>query len=169
MMMVSFAVAVMMTLTSVCTAFGLKGSLHLYKIGSEAAEHILDHMVGTNAQNVVLNFGGQMSISQMPGKAHKLMGIFIPYFDEVLGCGLNFQPPAIFKLETISIGHCHRFRKIEKNIFSMIRSQANASSMTCVEIQSESAYRFFFWPVVCRAMNGNTMNRMHSHSHTLST
>src|SRR5262249_54103202 len=119
MMMVSFAVAVMMTLTSVCTPFGLKGSLHLYKIGSEAAEHILDHVVVTNAQNVVMNFSGQMSISEMPGKAHKLMGIFVPYFDDIFRCGLNSQPSAVFKLQTISVSHRNCLGKVEKNIFSM--------------------------------------------------
>jgi len=164
MMMVSFAVAVMMTLTSVSAAFGLEGRLQLHKIGAEAAEHILDHVVGTNTKNVVLNFSGQMSISQMPGKAHKLMGIFVLYFDDIFGCGLNSQPPAVFKLQTISIGHGNRLRKVEKNLFSMIRSQANASPMTCVEIQRESTRRFFSWPVVCRAMNGSTMNRIHSHT-----
>src|SRR5215813_9092134 len=108
MMMVSLAMAVMVTLTSVSTAFRLKGSLHLYKIGAEAAEHVLDYVVGTNAKNVVLNFSRQMSISEMPGEAHQLMGIFVAYFDDMFSCGLNSQPPAIFKLQTISIGHCHR-------------------------------------------------------------
>jgi len=48
--------AVMVDVAAVRTTLGLKGSAHVYKIGSEAAEHILDHVVGSNAKNMVLNF-----------------------------------------------------------------------------------------------------------------
>jgi len=52
-------------------------------------EHMLDHMVRSNAEKLVSNFGRQMPISQMPGKAHELIGIFVPDFDNKLGGGLN--------------------------------------------------------------------------------
>jgi hypothetical protein len=74
---------------AVSATFGLKGRLHLYKIRSEAMEHIFDHMVGPNAKNMVSNFCRQMPISQMPSKTHKLMGIFMPDFDNEFGSGLN--------------------------------------------------------------------------------
>src|SRR6202040_243585 len=61
---------------AVSAAFGLEGSLHLYQIRSEATQHILDHVVGPNAQNLVSNLCRQMAVSQMPSKAHKLMRIF---------------------------------------------------------------------------------------------
>jgi hypothetical protein len=57
-----FVMTMMVAVAAVCTALGLKGSAHAYKIGSEAEEHILDDMVGPNAKNLVLNFSGQMSI-----------------------------------------------------------------------------------------------------------
>jgi hypothetical protein len=59
----------MVAVAAVSAAFGLEGGLHLYKIRSEAMEHILNHMVGPNAKNLVSNFGRQMPISQMPSKA----------------------------------------------------------------------------------------------------
>jgi hypothetical protein len=80
---------VMAGMVAIGTTLGLKGSAHIYKIGSEAVEHILDDMVGPNAKNLVLNFSRQMAIPKMPGKAHKLIGIFMPDFDNTLSCGLN--------------------------------------------------------------------------------
>jgi hypothetical protein len=56
--------------------------LRLYKIRSEAMEHILNHMVGPNVKNLVSNFGRQMPISQMPSKAHELIEILMPDFDD---------------------------------------------------------------------------------------
>jgi hypothetical protein len=40
-------------------------------------------------------------------------------------------------LQAISIGHCNRPREIQKNIFALIRSQANATAMARVKIESE--------------------------------
>src|SRR5262245_12632261 len=137
MMMVPFIMVVMMAVFAVSTAFGLKGGLHCYEIRSKAKEHILDHMVGPNAKNLVADFSRQMPISQMPGKAHKLIGIFMPDFDNKFGRGLNPEPSPIFELQAISIGHGDRFRKVQQNVFALIRSQAHATAMARVKIESE--------------------------------
>jgi hypothetical protein len=89
MMMSLLIMVVMVAVTAVSAAFGLEWGLHLYKIGSEAMEHILNHVVGPNAKNLVSNFSRQMPISQMPSKTHKLVGIFMPDLDNKLSSGLN--------------------------------------------------------------------------------
>jgi hypothetical protein len=153
MMMPTVFMIVMAAVAAVSAAFGLKGALNLCKIRSEALEHILDHMVGPNAKNLVSNFSRQMPISQMPGKAHKLFRIFMPDFDNGLRSGLNLEPPPILKLQAVSIGHRDRFRKVEKDILALIRSQANAAAMARVEIESESACRLFLRPKPGGSMN----------------
>jgi hypothetical protein len=89
MMVSMFVMGVMVAVAAVRTALGLEGGLHLYKIRSEAMEHILDHVVGPNAKNLVSNFSRQMPVSQMPGKTHKLIGIFMPDLYNELRSGLN--------------------------------------------------------------------------------
>src|SRR5215813_10415640 len=133
MIMPTLILVEMATVAAVSAAFGLEGGLHLYKIHSEATEHVLDHMVGSNAKNLVPNFSRQMPIPQVPGKAYKLMGIFMPDFDNKLRGGLNLQPPPIFKLQAISVGHRNRFRKVEKDIFALIRGHSNAAAMARVK------------------------------------
>jgi hypothetical protein len=151
-------VAVFVILAAVRAALGLEGGLHLHELRSKAMEHILDHMVGPNTKNVVSNFHRQMPVSQMPRKAHKLIGIFVSDFDNQLRSGLNLQPPPIFQLQAISIGHRNRFRKVEKDIFALIRSQANSAAMARVEIESKSACRFFLRPVPGGAMNASVVH-----------
>jgi hypothetical protein len=94
-----------------------------------------------------------MPISEMPGKSHKLNRVFMPDFDNKLRSGLNLEPPTIVKLQAISIGHRNCFWKIEKDIFTLIRSQANAAAMARVKIESERARRLLLWPLSGRAMN----------------
>jgi hypothetical protein len=59
------------------------------KVRSQAAEHIFDHMVGPNKENMVSNFGWQMPITQVPRKTHQLDRIFVSDFDNILRSGLN--------------------------------------------------------------------------------
>jgi hypothetical protein len=129
MMMLLVIMVVMVAVSAIGAAFGLKGGMNFYKIRSEATEHVLDDMVGTNAKDVVSNLRRQMAISQMPREAYKLMRIFVPDFDNSFGGGLNSEPPPIFQLQAISIGHGNRFVKIEKDVFALICRQANAASM----------------------------------------
>jgi hypothetical protein len=56
-------------------------------------------------------------------------------------------------LQSIAIGHCNRFRKVEQDIFALIRSQSNAAAMARVKIESETIYR-----LVLRPMPGGAMS-----------
>jgi hypothetical protein len=150
MMMPVFVIVVM---AAVRTTFGLEGGLHLHELRSKAMKHIFDHMVGANTKSVVSNFSRQVAVSQMPRKAHELMGIFVSDFHNQLGSSLNLQPPSIFQLQAITIGHCNGLRKVKQDIFAMIRSQANTAAVARVEIERQSPCRFFLRPTPRGAMN----------------
>ncbi len=138
---------------AVRAAFRLERGLHLHKRRSEAVEHLLNHMVRADAKNLITNFSGQMPISQMPGNAHELMGIFVPDFDKGLRSGLDFQQSPVFKLQRIPIRHRNCFREVKKDIFALIGRQANAAAMARVEIERDRASRSFLRPVSGGAMN----------------
>ena len=57
------------------------------------------------------------------------------------------------KLQPVSIVHRNRSWKIEKDIFALIRCQANAAAMARVKIESESGRRLFLRPMSSGAMN----------------
>src|ERR1700756_1894589 len=113
MMMPTGIMVAMVVVTAVSTAFGLERDLHSRKLRSEAMEHLLDHMVGPNAKNLAPNFGRQMSISQMPGKARELTGFLVPDFDDMFRRRLDLQQPPVFELQRIAVGHGNGFRKVE--------------------------------------------------------
>jgi hypothetical protein len=155
MMMPTVAVFVIVAMAAVRSTFGLKRCLHLDELCSKATEHVFDHMIVPDAKNVVSNFSRQMPISEVPSKPHKLVGIFMPDFDDGLRSGLNFQPPPIFKLQAIAICHRDGLRKVKEDIFAMIRSQENTAAVTRIKIECQSACRFFFRPISGGAMNGS--------------
>src|SRR5262245_54589513 len=159
MVMPTVIVAVMMTVSAVSAAFRLERCLHPCEVCCEPKEHVLDCMIWRNAKNLIANFGRQMPISQVPGEAHELGGILVPDFDDKLGGGVDLQQPPVFKLQGISIGHGNRFRKIDKDIFALIRCQTNAAAMTSIEIEREGACRSLLRPMSSKTMNGSVMHR----------
>jgi hypothetical protein len=122
-------------------------------------EHLLDHMIGPNAKNLVADFSGQMPVSQMPGKAYELIGIFMPDLDNRLRSGLDHEQSSIFKLQAISIRHRNRVRKVEKDSLALVGHQANAAAVARVEIEGERARRSFLRPMSRGPVNGGMMHR----------
>jgi hypothetical protein len=146
---------VVVVMSAVRAAFGLKRCLQLHELGSKAMEHIFDYVVGPNTKNVVSNLSRQVPVSQMPRKAHELMGIFVSDFHNQFRSSLNLQPPPIFQLQAIAIGHRNGLRKVKQDIFAMIRSQTNTAAMARVKIERQSACRFFLRPMAGGAMDGS--------------
>ena len=46
----------MMIMAAVSAALGLERDLHFYERCAKATEHLLDHMIGPNAKNLVTDF-----------------------------------------------------------------------------------------------------------------
>ena len=152
-MMLIVIVMVTLAVAAVSAALRLERSARRYELSSEPVEHVLDHMIGPNSEKLIVNFDRQMPISQMPGEARKLIGVLMSDLDNGLGSGVNLYQPPIVELQTVSVGHRDHLRKIEKDIFALIRNQANAAPMARVEIESDRAGSLFFRPMPGGALN----------------
>jgi hypothetical protein len=145
--------AVMVIVTTVGAAFWLKRSVALSENCAEAGKHLFDHMVRPDSQGFMSNLRRQMTIAEMPRKAHKLARIFMPHLDNRLCGRLNHEPPPIVKLHTISISHGDSLWKIEENSLALIRSEPNPAPMARIEIERDSACGSFLRPMPGRTMN----------------
>jgi hypothetical protein len=82
----------------------------------------------------------------------------MPDLDNKLRGRLNCEPPPVVELQAISIGHCNRFRKVEQDIFALIRSQTNTTAMPSIKVEGESASGIFLRPMPGCSMNGSTVD-----------
>ena len=151
--------AVMVIMTTVRAAFGLKRSFAFSENCAEAGKQLFDHMVRPDSEGLMSNLRRQMTIAEMPCKAHKLARIFMPHLDNRLRGRLNHEPPPIVKLHTISISHGDSLRKIKKDILALIRRKPNPAPMTRIEIERDSACGIFLRPMSGRAMNESGVYR----------
>jgi hypothetical protein len=132
--MLIVGMSVLMAMAAISAAFRLEGGPHVCKIRAKTTEHLFYNVVGPESENLVSDFSRQMPISEMPGKAYKLIGILVACFDYALRSGLDLEPPSVVQLQAVSIGHCNRLWKLEKDVFAVISGQANAAAMARVEV-----------------------------------
>jgi hypothetical protein len=151
--------AVMVIVTAVRAAFGLERSFDLSENCAEAGKHPFDHMVRPDKEGFMSNLRRQMTIAEVPCKAHKLARIFMPHLDKRLCGRLNPEPPPVVKLHTISISHGDSLWKIEKDILALIRREPNSASVPGIEIERDSACGSFLRPMPGRAMDGSGVYR----------
>jgi hypothetical protein len=157
--MVAQTLIMVMAVSDISAAFRLERSLHPGEIGSKPKEHVLDYVVGSNAKNVIVDFGRQMTISQMPTEAHQLMGVLVGDFDDKLRGGQDHEQSAILKLQAVAVSHRHSSWKIKKHIFALICGESHAPVMTRIEIKSDGACRRLSRPVARWTMDGSAMHR----------
>jgi hypothetical protein len=60
-------------------------------------------------------------------------------------------------LQAISIRHCDRFWKVEKDIFTVVGRQADATATARVEIECQRVGRLFLRPMSGRAVKGSSV------------
>jgi hypothetical protein len=145
--------AVMVIVTTVRAAFGLKRSVAFSENCTEAGKHLFDHMVRPDTESFMANFRRQVTIAEMPRKAHKLARIRMPHLHNRLCGRLNHEPSPVVKLHTISVSHGDSLWKIEKDILALIRREPNPTPMARIEIERDSASGSFLRPMPGRTMN----------------
>jgi hypothetical protein len=128
-------IGVMGHLPTVRAAFGLEHGPRRCDVRSEAEEHLLDHVVRPDSEDRISNLRRQVTVPEMPGEPNELAGIAVRDLDDDLRGGLHLQPPTVFELQTISIGHRNRSREIDEDDLALIRGEHDAPAVTRVEVE----------------------------------
>ena len=159
-LVVAMLVAVfIVVMVAIGAAFGLKRGLHRREIGAKLAEHVLDHVIGPNAKDLVADFGRQMSVAEMPGQARQLISIVMSDLEDRLGRRPDLEPSAVRKLQAIAIGHCDGPGKVEQHVVALVRHEANAAAMPRIEIKRKDTRGLLAWPMSGGAVNGGVLHR----------
>ena len=75
-------VILMLVMVTVGAPLGLERGMDPREVGAKLADHVLDHLIGPNTKDLVVDFSRQMSVTEMPGQACKLIGIVMPDLDD---------------------------------------------------------------------------------------
>ena len=99
---VAVLVRMAMSLPGIGAAFRVERPFDGDDLGTEAARHLLDHMVAPDPERAPRQFDGQMTIAEMPGDASQRDRVLAADFGERLGRGDHFDDASV--LQTLPAG-----------------------------------------------------------------
>lgn len=90
------------------TRFGIEGSHGVLEASAEPREHLLEHMVGADAQPVGEDLGRSVSVAEMPGEARERARIWGQHLDHRLGRGAHEDASAVLEHQTVAVAQMPR-------------------------------------------------------------
>lgn len=122
-------------------AFGIERRVDLDHLGSEALDHLLDHMVAADTQPLGHDLRRQMAVAEMPGEPHQMAGIGTPDFDQRLRRCDHLDQAAVFQHQSVAAPQGDGVFEIEQEFQSARPRHRHAATMTIVEIENDGICR----------------------------
>jgi hypothetical protein len=138
---------------SVRATFGLERSPSSHELGTKSLEHGFDHVIGSDAQDPMIDLGRQVPVAQMPGQSRELMQVRMPDFDHRLQGGAHFEPPAVLELQPIAIGHRDSLRELQENVLALIGRETQTPAVALLKLESEGSRGLLPGPLAAGAVN----------------
>ncbi len=110
-------------------------------------------MVGANVKNRATDLRRQMPVPEMPGKPCQLFGISVADLYHRLRCRLYFEPSPVMQPQPVSIRHGKCLRQIEKELFALIRYQADTPAVTLFKQKGDGSRGLMIRPAPGGLMN----------------
>ena len=124
-----------MTAAGISAAFGIERRFNDNDPRAESANHVLDHMIASDAQALADNLRWQMSIAEMPGDPHQMMRIGAADFHQRLGRSDDFDQPPVFQHQRIAAAQRDGFFQIQQEFQPARSRHRHTAAMTVVEIE----------------------------------
>jgi hypothetical protein len=141
-------VMMMMALVMVVgAALGIKRRFDRLKPGTEAAQHILDHMIAPDAQPLADDLHVDVTITDVPRKARQIVGVGGGDFDERLGPADHADDRAVVEHETVAVAERGGLRQIEQKFGAALTAQHHPPAMALMRIEEDGVDGARFIPV----------------------
>jgi hypothetical protein len=104
---------------------------------AKAADHILEHVIAANAQSTVNNLDLRVSISEVPGQAHKAARRSRIDFTQWLRLASDGNNRSVVKDKTVTVPQRHRSRQIEQKLGPVLAGQNDTPAVAIVGAEND--------------------------------
>src|SRR5262249_46026928 len=117
--------------------FRLKRRLQPHEGRPEAAQHVFDHVIRSDAKALTADLGRHMTVAEVPGKQYETTVMAVCDVDHRFRGRPDDQPPPVIELQAIAIAHRDRSRQIEEDVIALVGHETRTTPVPIVELQSE--------------------------------
>jgi hypothetical protein len=133
-MLMIVVVVVMPGAGRVRTGLGIERRFNRLNVPAETFDHVLDHMIGANADPVAEQLHRQMAIAQMPRDPHKFAIIVRVNFQQRLRPGADADYASPLQRQPIPIAQPHSLGEVDQHFPPSFRCQNDTAAMAAVEV-----------------------------------
>lgn len=104
-------------------------------MATQSPDHLLDDMVGTDAQATAQHLNRKVSIAEMPGNPHQFAALVRKNLQQFLWFRTDAHDGAIWQGKAISVAKMHGVRHIQLHFGAMRASQNDSTAVAVVMVQ----------------------------------
>jgi hypothetical protein len=109
---------VMAVAAAVGSRFGLEGRIHRRDARTEPAQHLLEHVVGGNAQMTGADFDRYVPVAQVVGRAGQRLGRRAGHVQHLLGFGDHFDDATVARHDQVAAAQYFTARQAQRDFFA---------------------------------------------------
>jgi hypothetical protein len=124
---------VMAVAAAVRSRFGLEGRIHRRDARTEPAQHLLEHVVGGNAQMTGADFDRYVPVAQVVGRAGQRLGRRAGHVQHLLGFGDHFDDAAVARHNQVAAAQYFTARQAQRDFFAGSELRAQTGFLAGIE------------------------------------
>ena len=115
-------------------SLGIERRFNRLDMPAQTFDHVLDHMVGANADPVAKQLHRQMTITQMPCDPHKFAIVMSVDFQQRFRPRAHPDHATTLQRQSISVAQPHRLGEVDQHFPPRFRCQNDTAAMAAIEI-----------------------------------
>jgi hypothetical protein len=104
-------------------------------MATEAFDHLLDDMVGTDAQAITEHLNRKMTIAEMPGDLYQFAAVGRGNFNQFLWFGADAHDGAIWQGEAVSVAEMYGLWQIQLYFSALCAMQYDPTAVAVIVVQ----------------------------------
>jgi hypothetical protein len=142
LMVVILAMAAMVMVGRIGTAFRLEWRFDFDNLGAEASRHVGDDVIAPDAKRPPQQLRRQVPIAQMPGQAREMVSVVATDFQQSFARGDDLDQAAVLENERVTTAQPGAAdRKVKQKLYSALSDHRHAAPLAFIVIEHDAVSR----------------------------
>jgi hypothetical protein len=128
---------VMTSTRSVSTRLRIERRFDGFDVAAEALDHVLNHMIGPDANAVTQQLHRQMAITEMPRDSHEFAIVMGVNFKQRLRACTDPNDRAVLQQQPIAVAQAQRLGEVDQQVMPGLRCQNDPAAVTAIEVDQD--------------------------------
>jgi hypothetical protein len=134
---VVIVVVVLVRAGGIGAGFGIEWGFDVIDMAAEEHNHLLDDMVGTDADALAEQLDGEVPVAEVPGDADEVGFVVGVDFEEFFGAGEDADDSPVGQAQTVSVAKADGGWQVEENLLSGGGGECDTPAVAAVVVQQD--------------------------------